>query len=66
MKVYSVLRAVPYSGDELLGVFGDREQAVEFIQKFEDEFHYYDFGVLASELGEQIVDVYSQTEWIVQ
>ena len=61
MKVYSVLGSIPYEGDVLLGIFGSREDAMEFISKQPE--HYHQYGVLESELG-QPVDVDAETDWI--
>ncbi len=61
MKVYSVLRHVDYEGEDLLGVFGSREQAVEFARSKADK--YSDVGIVESELGQEI-DFYGQVEWV--
>jgi hypothetical protein len=65
MKVYSVLVSVPYEGEDLLGVFGDRESAVEFARKQEGFGKYsgYTWGVVESELG-QPIDFYGMVEWV--
>jgi hypothetical protein len=61
MQVYSVLRHVQYEGQDLLGVFGSREQAVEFARGQRDQWS--DVGVVESELG-QSVDFYDDVEWV--
>ena len=61
MIVYSVLRHVDYEGQDLLGVFGLREQAVEFARRQRDQWS--SVGVVESELG-QPVDFYDDVEWV--
>ena len=61
MKVYSVLRHVQYEGQDLLGVFGSREEAVMFAKSKVEK--YSDIGVVESELG-QSVDFYESVEWV--
>jgi hypothetical protein len=61
MKVYSVLRHVQYEGCDLLGVFGSREQAVEFGRSKIDKWS--EIGIVESELGQQ-VDFYESVEWV--
>jgi hypothetical protein len=61
MKVYSVLRHVQYEGQDLLGVFGSREEALVFAKSKEDR--YSEVGVVESELG-QPVDFYDSVEWV--
>lgn len=65
MKVYSVLLSVDYEGCDLLGVFGDRESAVEFVRKQEGFLKYssQSYGVVESELGQEI-DFYGMVDWI--
>ena len=63
MKVYSVLRHVQYEGEDLLGVFGSREDALKFVESQSEDKKYYDFGVVESELGQE-VDFYGMVEWI--
>ena len=62
MKVYSVLGSIPYEGDDLLGVFVSREDAMAFISK-QPEHHYHQYGVLESELG-QPVEVDAMADWL--
>ena len=65
MKVYSVLLHVDYEGCDLLGVFGDRKSAVEFVRR-QDGFGKYDsyqYGVVESELG-QSIDFYGMVDWV--
>lgn len=61
MKVYSVLRHVQYEGEDLLGVFGSREDAMEFAKSKIDQWS--DMGIVESELG-QPVDFYEMVEWV--
>jgi hypothetical protein len=61
MIVYSVLRHVDYEGQDLLGVFGSREQAQEFARRRLDQWS--SVGVVESELG-QPVDFYESVEWV--
>jgi hypothetical protein len=65
MKVYSVILSVQYEGDDFLGVFGSREDAVEFIKGQEgyQKKWYGDYGVVESELG-QPVDTHEMVEWL--
>ena len=65
MKVYSVLLSVDYEGCDLLGVFGSREESIEFVRK-QDGFKKYSsqsYGVVESELGQEI-DFYGMVDWI--
>ena len=61
MIVYSVLRHVDYEGEDLLGVFGSREEALLFAQARVDRWS--SMGIVASELG-QTVDFYDMVEWV--
>lgn len=61
MKVYSVLRHVQYEGEDLLGVFGSREQALEFAKSKLDKWS--GMGIVESELGLEI-DFFADVEWI--
>ena len=65
MKVYSVLLSVQYEGEDLLGVFGSREQAVEFVKSQEgyQKGWYGDYGVVESELG-QPIDFDAMVDWV--
>jgi hypothetical protein len=63
MKVYSVLRHMQYEGEELLGVFASREDALKFVESQSEDKKYYDFGVVESELGQK-VDFFSDVEWV--
>lgn len=67
MKVYSVLLSVDYEGQDLLGVFGDRESAVQFARSQQGFGQYanHSWGVVESELG-QSVDFYEMVEWVEQ
>lgn len=61
MKVYSVVGSVAYEGDDLLGVFGSHEDAVQFIRD-QGPHKYYQYGIVMSDLGEEI-DVDGMAEW---
>lgn len=61
MKVYSVLLSMQYEGEDLLGVFGSREEAVSFARQ--QEWRYGDYGVVESELG-QPIDFNAMVEWV--
>jgi len=61
MRVYSVLLSVLYEGEDLLGVFGSREEAVSFARQ-QDQL-YGDYGVVESELG-QPIDFHAMVEWL--
>ena len=61
MKVYSVRRHVQYEGEDLLGVFGSREDAVVFAQGQLSQYH--DVGIVESELGQEI-DFHAMVEWV--
>ena len=65
MKVYSVMLSVDYEGDDLLGVFGSREEAVAFARGHElfGKYDSYRHGVVESELG-QAVDFDYMVEWV--
>lgn len=64
MRVFSVLRSVPYESCDLLGVFGSREQAVDYIQRQEAyQKGHYDYGVVESELGQEI-DFFGMVDWM--
>jgi len=65
MKVYSALISVDYEGEDLLGVFGSREEAVEFCRNHDifDKYSAYSFGVVESELG-QPIDFHAMVEWV--
>lgn len=65
MRVYSVVLSVDYEGEDLLGVFGSREEAVAFARSQEgyQKGWYGDYGVVESELG-QPVDFHAMVEWV--
>lgn len=65
MKVYSAILSVPYEGQDLLGVFGTFEEAVQLIKTQEgyQKQWYGDYGVVECELG-QPVDWQAVVEWI--
>lgn len=66
MKVYSVIEVVEYEGSSLLGVFGSKQEAVDFAKSQEsyvEKWSSYGMSVVESELG-QAVDMYRDIEWI--
>ena len=65
MKVYSVLVSVDYEGQDLLGVFADRESAEKFarVQPGFGQYVGHSWGVVESELG-QPVDFFHDVEWV--
>ena len=65
MRVYSVLLSVQYEGEDLLGVFGSREEALEFVrsQEYFQQRLYGDYGVVESELG-QPIDFHAMVDWV--
>jgi hypothetical protein len=63
MIVFSVLRHIDYEGQDLLGVFGLREQAVEFARARIDRWS--QMGIVESELGREI-DFLAQVDWVEQ
>ena len=64
MKVYSAILSVPYEGQDLLGVFGTFEEAVQLIKQEEGyQKQWGDYGVVECELG-QPVDWQAVVEWI--
>lgn len=62
MKVYSVLLSVQYEGENLLGVFGSREEAVSYA-RFVKSQGWGDYGVVESELG-QPIDFDGMVDWV--
>jgi hypothetical protein len=66
MIVYSVLEQVDYQGLDLLGVFGSRVEAVQFIRSyygFVRQSPGYSYGFVESELG-QPVDFYRDVVYV--
>lgn len=64
MKVYSVLRSEPYSSNDLLVVFGSRQECLDYIERQEGyQKMWYDYGVVESELGQEI-DFFGMVDWI--
>lgn len=65
MLVYSVLCSVDYEGQDLLGVFGSREEAVQFARSQQGfgQWPGHSWGVVESQLG-QPVDFYQDVEWV--
>jgi hypothetical protein len=66
MIVYSVLEQVDYEGCDLLGVFGSREDAEQFIRGrdgFVRQSPGHSYGYVESELG-QPVDFYRDVVYV--
>ncbi len=66
MIVYSVLEQVDYQGLDLLGVFGSRDEAVQFIRSYDGFVRQspgYSYGYVESELG-QPVDFYRDVVYV--
>ena len=66
MKVYSVLEVIDYEGSSLLGVFGSRDEAVQYVKSYEGyvrQWLGYSYGYIESELG-QAIDQYGQYDEI--
>jgi hypothetical protein len=64
MKVYSVLRSEPYQGYDLLVVFGSRQECLDYIERQTGYIEgWHDFGVVESELGQEI-DFFDMVDWI--
>ena len=66
MLVYSVIEQIDYEGGSLLGVFGSREQAEQFVRSydgFQRQYPGYSYGVVESELGQEI-DFFGMVEWV--
>ena len=60
MKVYSVLEHIDYEGCSLLGVFGSRDEAVQYVKSYDGyvrQWAGYSYGVLESELGQPVDDL---------
>ena len=66
MIVYSVLEQVDYEGCDLLGVFGSREDAEQFIRGhdgFVRQYPGHSYGYVESQLG-QPVDFYRDVVYV--
>ena len=66
MIVYSVLEQVDYEGCDLLGVFGSREDAEQFIRSYDGFVRQspgYSYGYVESQLG-QPVDFYRDVVYV--
>lgn len=64
MKVYSVVQNFDYDGDELRGVFSDRDSALTFIRSRPDfELGQDVYGIIECELN-QPVDVVGDVEYV--
>lgn len=66
MIVYSVLEQVDYEGCDLLGVFGSREDAEQFIRScdgFVRQYPGHSYGYVECQLG-QPVDFYRDVVYV--
>ncbi len=66
MIVYSVLEQIDYEGCDLLGVFGSREDAEQFIRSYAGficQYAGHSYGYVESELG-QPVDYYRDVVYV--
>jgi hypothetical protein len=66
MIVYSVLEQIDYEGCDLLGVFGSREDAEQFIRGYDGfvgQYPGHSYGYVESQLG-QPVDFYRDVVYV--
>lgn len=70
MKVYSLMGGFDYEGENLLGVFGSKEDMLQFIESRRREcgrrpetLGYDTLGFVESELG-QPIDFCGEVEWL--
>jgi hypothetical protein len=70
MKVYTLMGGWDYEGENLLAVFGSREDLLKFVEQEKskhdrrpDTLGYDTLGYVESELGQQI-DFYGQVEYL--
>ena len=66
MMVYSVLEQIDYQGCDLLGVFGSRAAAEQFIRAYDGfvrQWPGHSYGYVESELG-QPVDFYRDVVYV--
>ena len=66
MIVYSVLEQIDYEGCDLLGVFGSREDAEQFIRSYDGfvrQLPAHSYGYVESQLG-QPVDFYRDVVYV--
>lgn len=70
MKVYTLMGGFDYEGENLLGVFGSKEDVLKFIEQERpkhgrrpDTLGYDTLGFVESELG-QPIDFCGQVEWL--
>ena len=70
MKVYSLVGGYDYEGENLLGVFGSKEDLLQFVeqekpkhQRRPETLGYDSLGYVESELG-QPIDFHSEVEWM--
>ena len=70
MKVYSLVGGFDYEGENLLGVFGSKEDLLRYVesekpkyQRRSDTLGYDTLGFVESELG-QPIDFYGEVEYL--
>ena len=70
MKVYTLMGGFDYEGETLLGVFGSKEQVLQYVEQNKGQYRtrpellgYDSLGYVESELGQQI-DFHGQVEWL--
>ena len=70
MKVFTLMGGYDYEGENLLGVFGSREDLFKFIEQEKprherrsDTLGYDSLGFVESELG-QPIDFHGEVEWL--
>lgn len=70
MKVYSLMGGFDYEGENLLGVFGSKEDMLQFVdqekskhQRRAETLGYDTLGFVESELG-QPIDFCGEVEWL--
>ncbi len=70
MKVYSLVGGYDYEGENLLGVFGSKEDLLQYVEQNKglhrirpETLGYDSLGYVESELG-QPIDFHGQVEWL--
>lgn len=70
MKVFTLVGGYDYEGEQLLGVFGSREDLLQFVESRKrgcdrrpETLGYDSLGYVESELG-QPIDFYGEVEWM--
>jgi hypothetical protein len=63
MEVYSVIGSIPYEGYDLLGVFASYVEACDFAKMKTARQAYKAYGIIKSELGQEI-DCDVCVEWV--